>query len=617
MPLLPDFEWQLDDYLRVFWLHKWFIGLTPLILGGFTAIYMIQQPNLYEATARVIIEAQAPKVVQFQEVNPLGTASVQGFLQTEYRVIASRAVMSRVVEELHLAAFPPFSLEKDPVIVLQKMVSIEPVRSTKLVDIRVAGNNPQLLTRITNSVADTYARVNLERRRGFTTGGVEWLGAEVTKMEQKMQGAQLALQTFLEQHGTVDLGQEQQSTILQRLQALNAALTETRKERIESETKYREKHPNLLEIQAKERELQLALYDQQQQALELSRLSIQYDTLLREVKSNEAIYNSLLTRLKELSVQEGLQANNVQVVDYALLPENPIGPQRTRMVILVALLGLGLSAGLSSLREILVRTIRTRREFEQLLGIPFLGHLPIIQVSRESRGEECLALLSEPLSTTAEAVRAIRTTMEFLLPSGEPHVLLVTSALPEEGKSLISLTLAVALKELGRKVLLIDTDMRRPSIHRLLNLPLEPGLSGYLQDQVGLEELAQVASQAGDLPVITAGMTPSQPTDLLANSKMRQLLEALKKEYPYLLLDTPPVLSVADTTVLAGMADGVIFTISAGRTHRDVAMAGKQRLVDVGVKIIGGILNRARPELERGYRYYYYHRNRQGKRTRR
>lgn len=622
MPLKPDFEWQLEDYLRVLRLHKWFIGIAPILAGGFTTLIMLQQPNLYKATARVLIEAQVPKVVQFQEVNPLGAASLQGFLQTEYRVIGSRAVMSRVVEKLHLAAFPPFSLGKDPVSVLQGLVSVEPVRSTKLVDISATGNNPELVARIADSVADTYAQVNLDRRQGFTTGGIEWLRQEVAKMEQKMQAAQLTLQTFLEQHGTVDLGEEQQNTILQRLQALSAALTETRKDRIEAETKYRQMHPELLELQAKERELQLALYDQQQQALEQNRLSIQYDTLFREVKTNEAVYNSLLTRLKELSVQEGLQANNVQVVDYALLPDLPIGPQRMRVVFTFTLLGLLLSGGLAFLREILVRTIRTRREFELLLGIPFLGHLPIIKVGRESRGEEYLSFLEHPHSPTAEAIRAIRTTLEFLLASGKSHTLLVTSALPEEGKSILALTLAVALQELGRKVLLIDADMRRSSIHRLTKLPLEPGLSGFLEGKAGLEaghagleELVQVATEARNLPVITAGMTPPQPTDLLAGPKMRQLLEALKSQYQYILIDTPPILSVADTTVLAGLVDGTLFTVWAGRTHRDVSMAGKQRLVDVGVKIIGGILNRARLELERGYRYYYYHRERAGRRS--
>ena len=609
MALRAELEWQLEDYLRVLWLHRWLVFLVTVTSGGLMAIYMFQQPNLYEASARILIEAQPPKVVQFQEVAPTyAGAWSQSFLQTEYKVISSRAVVSRVMDELHLAAFPPFSQAKDPVGELQKVIAVEPVRGTKLVDIRVDGEKPDLIAQMANTVADTYAALNLERRREMTTGGVQWLKEEVAKLEEKMHTAQLALQKFLEDHGSIDFGQEQQNTILQRLQALNAAITETRKDRIEAEQKFREKHPHLLELQAKEQELQLAIFDQEQKTLEMSRLSIQYNTLLREVKTNEEIYNVLLTRQKELSVQEGLQTNNVQVVDYALVPEEPIGPARASGIAIATFLGLILSYGLGFLREMLAKTLRSRRDFEQLLEIPFLGHVPLIQMGGVHRGNESLVLLTEPQSTAAEAIRAIRTTLEFLLPIGQPHTLLITSALPEEGKSLVCLNLAIALQELGRKVLLVDGDLRRPSLHRLLQVDLEPGLSEYLQDKAAVEMLVRSAAVAHNLFVVPAGLTPEQPTDLLGSPRLQTLLETWKQAYQYILIDTPPALVAADAAVLATIIEQTIFLVRAGRTPGEASLAGKQRLVDVGAKILGGILNGARLELEGGYRYYHYYR---------
>lgn len=603
-------EWQPEDYIRALRLHKWLIALTTVLLGGLATIYMTAQPSIYQATARILIETYTPQIVQFQEVSPYNQPWDRTFLQTEYQVISSRAVLERVVGDLHLAAFPPFSNSRDPVFFLQEMVLVNPVRGTKLVDISITGVKREVITQIANAVADTYAALNLERRRGFTTGGVQWLREEVAKMETKMHTDQLALQEFREANSTIDFGEDQQNTVLQRIQALNAALTNTRKKRIESETKYREKHPNIQELLAEEKELQLALFDQEQLGLEMNRLSIQYNSLLREEKTSEQIYNTLLTRLKELTVQEGVQTNNVHVVDYARVPEKSVGPHRLRVIGTAVILGLLLGVGLAFLREFLVKTVRTRREFEQLVEIPFLGHIPLVRLPKK-RGKPSTFLLSAKpgISPVSESIRSIRTTLEFLLPAGKPRVLLVTSSLPEEGKSLVSLNLAMSLQELGRKVLLVDGDLRRPTLHQILQVELEPGLSGYLQEKGSFEELVKLAPEANNLSVVPAGVTPSQPTDLLSGARLKELLEKWRQEYQYVIIDSPPVLVAADAAVLATAADEVIFVLRADKTLGEAALAGKQRLVDVGTRLIGGVLNGVRLELERGYRYYYYYRS--------
>ena len=598
-------NWQMDDYLRVLRLHKRLILLFVLGSALLAFFHVIQKPNIYQASARILIEAQAPRVVQFQEVATTSLGD-RFFLQTEYQVITSYAVMTKVVEDLNLASFPPFSnMKKDPVLVLQGMVSVSPIRATKLVDIVVTGTRPDLITRIANGVAEIYARTNLERRRDLTTGGAQWLQAEVDQMETRMRESQTKLQEFREQHGATDFGDENQSSVMQRLQALNVQLNKVREDRLDAEMKYREKHPTLVELMAKERELQLGLFDQEQRALEMSRLSIQYTALLRETKTSEAIYNILLTRLKELSVQEGLQNNNVQLVDEARVPTRPIGPARTRQVLTATFVGLLLGLGLALLREITTKTVRTRQDFELLLAIPFLGHIPRMAALRKMGKKQKALFLRDPKSPVAETVRSVRTTLEFILPSDQSHLLLLTSALPEEGKSTISINLAIALHELGRKVLLIDCDLRRPTLHSYLDLPLEPGLSGFLQDAVTLQEVIQPVPAVEGLQIISAGLTPPHPSDLLSGQKFQEALKALKNEFQYILIDSPPVLVAADAAVMATFADGVIYIVRANHTHSEAAAAGKQRLVDVGAKVIGGVINGAHIELEQGYRYYY------------
>jgi len=602
-------EWHFDDYMRSLLLHKWTVLLLTLLFGGYTALQMAQKPNIYKAATRILIETETPQYFRFQEMTSYGGRGAgREFLQTEYQVVGSRAVMSRVVDNLHLASFPPFSRAKDPVRRLQSMVAIQPVRGTKLVDIGVTGVKPELISRIADAVADTYARLNLERRRSLTSGGIGWIQKELEKMEGKIQASQQGLHEFLEENSGVDFGVEQQKSVLQRLQTLNAALTNTRKERIEAQTRFRQKHPKILELQAKEQELQLALFDQEQRALEANRLSIRYSALQREVKTSEQIYNILLTRMKQLSVQEGLETNNVQVVDYAIVPDFPIGPPRRSRTSSAAVIGFAIGCGLAILRELLSRTIRTRQEFEQLLEIPFLGHIPMVQKEHLKRGASTFVAPNITLGGFGEALRSVRTTLEFVLPAAESHLLLVTSSLPEEGKSFCSVNLAIALHELGRKVLLVDGDLRRPSIHRTLKIPLEPGLSGFLENRIGEEELIQTVPSVEGFPVVTAGMSPTQPTDLLSSPKLVELLKSWRTQYQYVLVDSPPTLVAADSVVLASLVDGVIFVVRASRTHDEAAVAGKQRLVDVGAKILGGVLNVANLQMERGYRYYYSYR---------
>ncbi len=607
-------EWQLQDYLHAVRLHWRLLVLTIALFAVPTAIHMQQQPNVYRAAARVRVESETPKVVEFGGLAPSAGWMYKTFLATEVEIVTSPAVMKTVVEELNLAAFPPFSRAEDPASLLRGMVRVEEVPDTKLIDIVVAGTKPELTARIANGVADAYVRQNLQRRQQATAGGIQWLQEEVLKMEDKVRSARLERQAFVEQHSTMDFGTDRQNALLQRIQALNAAINQTREQRIEAETKYREKHPALLELYAKEKELHLALFEQEQQALEMNRLAIQYDTLERDVKTSEAIYNALLTRLKELSVQEGLQTNNLQVVDYAKTPRRPIGPNRMGTVNFAAILGFLVGGAGAILLESFNQTIRNRKQFEHVLEIPFLGQIQEYRVPGQRQRRE-MPLLSRLDSQEAvgEGIRSIRTTLEFLLSPTPSHVLLVTSALPEEGKSSFVTNLAISLRELDRKVILIEGDMRRPFLHRYLSMALEPGLSGYLQGQTGIEEMIQLSKEGKDLPVISAGITPDQPADLLHSPRMRELIERLKKEYQYVLIDTPPVLVVADTAALVSVADGALYVVRAGQTHQDVALAGKNRLVDVGAKIIGGVLNQTRPEMERGYSYYYYYRYGKGR----
>lgn len=360
--------------------------------------------------------------------------------------------------------------------------------------------------------------------------------------------------------------------------------------------------------QAKERDFQQALAEQEHLALELNRLKLDYENLSRQAQLSGDLFNSLSKRLKELEVVQSMQSNNVQVVDEAKLPTFPIAPHRVRIVLQGLFVGVALGIGLAFVRELMTTTIRMRRDLEELVNLPFLGHVVRVPGAR-SRGRQALFFAKQPDGLAAESLRAVRTTLEFLLPERPVQRVLITSSLPQEGKSTVSSNLAVSLQELGRRVVIIDADMRRPTLYRTFQIPIEPGLSTYLQGQATLEEILQTPANTQGVSVIASGATPVRPADLLASPQMVELLDTLGASFQYILVDTPPVLAVADSTILSRAVDSAILIVRAGRTTRETLSSTHRILTQSPLKFLATILNDVRPEYEyqyyrRGYGYY-------------
>lgn len=361
-------------------------------------------------------------------------------------------------------------------------------------------------------------------------------------------------------------------------------------------------------VQAKEQELQQALVEQERLALGLNRLKLDYENLNRQAQLSVDLYNSLSKRLKELEVVQSMQSNNVRVVDDAKLPGGPMAPHRVRIVLQGLLLGLVLGGGLAFVQDLMTTTIRMRRDLEELVNLPFLGHVVRVPIPRGRRGG-ALFFSRHPDGVASESLRAVRTTLEFLLPERATQRVLITSSLPQEGKTTVSSNLAVSLQELGRRVVIIDADMRRPTLFRTFQVPIEPGLSTYLQGQATLEEILQAPAHAQGVTVIASGATPPRPADLLASPKMGQLLDLLAASFQYILVDTPPVLAVADSTILSRVVDSAVLIVRANRTTRENLSSAHRILTQSPLKFLTTILNDVRPEYEyqyyrRGYGYY-------------
>jgi capsular exopolysaccharide synthesis family protein len=359
-----------------------------------------------------------------------------------------------------------------------------------------------------------------------------------------------------------------------------------------------------------------ALEKQKQEANKLNESAIQYSILKRDLESNRQLYEGLLEKMKEAGVSAGLKSNNFRVVDLARVPTSPIEPNIPRNLAFAFVLGLTSGVGLAFMLEGLDNTVRTTEQAQMISGYPPLGMIPLgSKTAREGASSKRLILASSneavelithvrPQSQMAESYRALRTSLLLSHLGAPPKVIMVTSALPREGKSTTSINCAVVLAQKGVRVLLIDCDLRRPSIHKTLGMGPRSGLSNVLTGSVTLKQAITVAPTLPNLDILPAGTPPPNPAELLASTNMRDALAELRDKYDHIVLDTPPTLSVTDAVVLSPRADAIVLVIRSGSTTKQALRRSRDILMHVKARVSGVLLNAV--DLSSPDYYYYY-----------
>lgn len=361
--------------------------------------------------------------------------------------------------------------------------------------------------------------------------------------------------------------------------------------------------------QREEDELRRRIAVLKEEALALQDRSTDFDTLRREVTTHREIYNGLLQRMKEVGVTAGLGENNIAIVDAARAPLQPHRPQPALNLALALVMGLGGGLLLAVIRELRDDSLRTEDQIRTLTGAAVLALLP--HVGRErlqgALAPAGLRTHANPKSPLAEAIRSLRTQLLFSSAEGVPRVLHVTSAAAHEGKTTAAANLAIAFAQSGARVLLIDGDLRSPSVNGLFGLPNHQGLTNYLTGALGREAITQ-ATLVERLSVITAGPSTPNPVDLLSTARMLDLLSASADTYDLIVLDGPPVMGLADAIVLATLARSTLFVIDAERSRCRAVKAASDRLRQAGVPLLGVVvqnLGRRGSPTAYGYGYGY------------
>jgi succinoglycan biosynthesis transport protein ExoP len=696
------------EFIRPLVAYKWLVLGVAVVVGVSVLFWTLKQPRVFEAVTTIAYDP-TPAQPLGSRVEDVGSPTstflmTREFFETQNRIIASRTVAERVVRRLGLHRDRAFleanrrrtrgQSSSDVVTAaayLQDMLSVEPVKDTRLVNLRVRDTNPQRAKLIADTLADCYIEKTMEDRLGSTVAALEWLSTQLDTIREQLSASELSLHEFKKDNNVLSVSlEDRQNLVSAEMQALNAALTEARMKRInlgaraaqlraavtsdplgastraiaENETiatlratlrskraerdglvvRYGDLHPKIVAVDAEiatlesqvrsesqamlasaqaelaeagqiENGLRSALEDANRAGLALNLQEIEYGRLKRERESKAKVYDLLLERTAETDLTRMLRVTHVRLVDPALVPTIPVSPNVSTNI--AGGVGAGIALGLLLAFGIarLDRRLRSSEEVERL-GATVLGILPSF-VPRKSRepqttGARDLFVLREPKSAAAECIRTVRTNLAFMAAESPIRSLVVTSGSPSEGKTTVCISLAIALAQSGKRVLLVDTDLRRPRIHKAFGLTNTVGATSILVGDATLKDVVQ-STDVDTLDVLSSGPIPPNPAELLHSGHFHAVLREMLDTYDRVVFDSPPLGAVIDAAVLAPQLDGAIVAVKAESTTRDSLSSTLRQLRDVGSIVRGVIINDVDLQARtygygRGAHYYYYHR---------
>ena len=707
--LLPEAETGQSLRSTLLTLRKrlWLILAIGVAVPALVGFVVSKQPKVYRAQTSLIIDSSVPQYLgsNFKDVVELESSwwNAQETLQTELRVMQSHSQALAVAQALCDRTLPhetepaikhvapdvqcndPASLERVAPM-LQGIVQIDPQKESRVVNLIVEHNDPNVAAMIANTAAQVYTQRNLEHRMAQSEGAASWLGDEYGDLTRQLNEAERALIDFKKKNNVVAVAIEDQQNDLssrhkklsEELGSIEVKLIALRANRdlntrlkagqvvdelppaiadspvmirlkemyvdqygklLELRGKYLDKHPTVVAQEARvdsiredlkkeavhvaksidaqydvltrqDHDLKLALDSATHEALQLEQRAIEYNRLKRNFDRLAKLSEQVGGRDLETAVAGHLKTNNVRILDAARPSTQAVSPNVPRATLIALMVALLLGIGLALMLDWIDSAVHTQEDVEGLAGLVFLGLIPRI-ATEERNGTKIAAskdlyVLEHPKSAIAECCRAIRTNLLFMTPDRPAKTLLVTSAAPQEGKTTTAVNLAITMAQSGLRVLLVDTDMRRPRLHRAFGLPSVA--DGISRATLGEGDALDMVRETGiaNLWLLPCGPLPPNPAELLHADRFKLIVNRLADAYDRVIFDSPPVGAVTDAAILARLTHGTVLVAKSGTTSKETLRVAKRLLSDTNVNLLGCVLNGFDLTKHRGYGSYYY-----------
>lgn len=584
-------EIDLRHYVGLLKRHYKLLLSVAAIAASLALIYAFKLPNIYQAENQLLINKN-PEATSYAEFkssdNVPATEAI--YYNTQIEILKSPEFIGKTIKNYNLLdalletrkvkikkEIPVEDKIKIAAAIVKAGLSIQRVKDTRIFTLSYKSANPLLCKEVVNTLAQAYVKQQVEEKLYIPQELLQFFPEDADKIQVETPYGQL------QQVSREDVAKTLPSVVNDPLiRQLQAKAAEAEAKLLNLREAYKAKHPKVVEAKASLKFIR-------------DRIKIETENIIRNLKT---------------TLTSQLQVSNVRILKEANVPEIPIGPNRMRMVLMAALGAFALVAAGIYILDFMDDTIKGQEDIEKFIQLPFLGNIPIFKEKIKDLHQKGFFVHYKPLSDVSECFRFIKVAINFSGAPGSLKCLLLTSAVPSEGKSLVSANLISSFLRDGEKSLLVDADLRHPTAHLLTNTDNLKGLSNYLATNMEFDQVVQ-KTVIPQLDIIAAGPLSPNPTELFASYRMENFIREAKSKYDRILIDSPPVVGLADSLVIGTRVDGVIFLVQARHISRNLIKKAKQRMLETGLKVLGVILNKV--DLERedpAYRYFtqgYYH----------
>ncbi|MEH6671627.1 polysaccharide biosynthesis tyrosine autokinase [Halopseudomonas sp.] len=501
----------------------------------------------------------------------------------------------------------------------QREVSVsEKGRDSGILSLSLESPNPSHAVRTLDEIARLYVRQNVERKSAEAQQSLDFLEQQLPEVRMQLEKAEAALNAYQASAGSVDITLETQA-VLDQVVELDTAISELQLRRSEMERRFTRQHPNYQALMEQMAQLESRRDRLVERVGGLPETQQELLRLARDVKVSTEIYTAMLNNTQELDIVRAGTVGNVRIIDDAIVDTTqPVKPKKALIVVLATLLGGMLGVAIALLKHALNRGIENPEVIEQL-GLPVYATVPFSKdqqtLERSFKGKPTQAMSSHLLAATnpadlaIESLRSLRTSLHFAMLEAKNNVLMISGPSPSVGKSFVSANLAAIVAQSGKKVVLVDGDMRKGYVHKLLNKSPEPGLSGLLASTHTLADVIHKTEVEG-LHFVTRGQIPPNPSELLMHANFEALLQQLSKIYDMVIVDTPPILAVTDAALVGRFAGTSLIVTRFGLNPAKEIQTTLQRFRNNGIEIKGAIFNAVEKKASAygygNYGYYQY-----------